>query len=304
MENVRNVKKIDVHAHATPYKSWICPYQTGQAMVNDTELLSFYDQLGIGTGVLLPLVAPDEACFQIPPQEAKLLSEKHPERFVWFCNIDPRMAGNNPKADFSKMLNFYKALGARGVGEMTSNLPVDDPLMENLFYHCAECDMPVTIHIAPACEQYNYYGIKDDLGLPRLEKMLKKYPKLKIFGHSQLFWAEISADVTEESRTGYPKGKITEGRLAQLLRECPNLYCDVSAGSGMNALRRDPEYTAKFFEEFSDRLMYGLDICGTSNKHPFEYEEMLNRYLDEGVISEEHYYKFVRGNAERLLNIK
>ena len=50
--------------------------------------------------------------------------------------------------------------------------------------------------------------------------------------------------------------------------------------------------------------MYGLDICGTSNKHPFEYEEMLNRYLDEGVISEEHYYKFVRGNAERLLNIK
>ena len=164
--------------------------------------------------------------------------------------------------------------------------------------------MPVTIHIAPANAQYGFYGIKDDLGLPRLEKMLKKYPKLKIFGHSQLFWAEISADVTEENRTGYPTGKVTEGRLAQLLREYPNLYCDVSAHSGMNALKRDPEYAARFIEEFSDRLMFGIDLCASINTHHLEYNAFLDRMCEEHYISEENYYKFVRGNAERLLNLK
>jgi len=206
--------------------------------------------------------------------------------------------------DFSKMLNFYKSLGAKGLGELTANLLIDDPLMDNLFYHCAECDMPVTIHIAPADSKYDFYGIKDDIGLPRLEKMLKKYPKLKIFGHSQLFWAEISSDVDEKSRLGYPKGKIKEGRLVQLLREYPNLYCDVSAGSGINALKRDPEYAAKFVEEFSDRIMFGIDICATFNTHMYEYEELLKKFREDKMISEENYYKFVRGNAERLLNLK
>ena len=44
------------------------------------------------------------------------------------------------------MLLYYKQRGAIGVGELTANLPVDDPMLDNLFYHCAECDMPVIIH--------------------------------------------------------------------------------------------------------------------------------------------------------------
>jgi predicted TIM-barrel fold metal-dependent hydrolase len=163
--------------------------------------------------------------------------------------------------------------------------------------------MPVTIHIAPANAQYGYSGVKDDLGLPRLEKMLKKYPKLKILGHSTLFWAEMSADITEETRLGYPTGKVKEGRVAKLLREYPNLYCDVSAGSGMNALTRDKEYTAKFIEEFSDRILYGCDICSTFSRYPFAFENWLNAMRKDGMISQENYYKFVRGNAEKLLGL-
>ena len=175
--------------------------------------------------------------------------------------------------------------------------------MENLFYQCELCDMPVTIHLAPMNAQYGFYGIKDELGLPRLEKMLKKYPKLKFFAHSTLFWAEMSADITEETRLSYPTGKVIDGRVAQLLREYPNLYCDLSAGSGMNALMRDKDYATKFIEEFSDRIMYGCDICSTVNTHPFVFEQWLNLMCEEGRISRENYYKFVRGNAERLLKL-
>ena len=40
--------------------------------------------------------------------------------------------------------------------------------MDNFFYHCAECDMPVTIHLAPDDEKYGHYGLRilwDFLGL-------------------------------------------------------------------------------------------------------------------------------------------
>ena len=301
---MENIKRIDIHAHVTPYKHLLYPHATGYPMLDDEDLIKFYDEVNVEYGVLLPLLSPEYHYYQCTNQEMKLMADKHPDRFLWFCNIDPRMSGNSPDVNFSDMLNFYKALGAKGVGELTANMPIDDPLMDNLFYHCAECDMPVTIHIAPMCSQYGFYGIKDDLGLPRLEKMLKKYPKLKIFGHSQLFWSELSSDVDETTRLAYPKGKVKEGRIAQLLRECPNLYCDVSAGSGLNALSRDPEYAAGFIEEFSDRLMFGIDICATYNTHMYDYDEFLNKFRADKMISEENYYKFVRGNAERLLNLK
>jgi predicted TIM-barrel fold metal-dependent hydrolase len=113
----------------------------------------------------------------------------------------------------------------------------------------------------------------------------------------------MSSDVTEENRTGYPTGKVTEGRVAKLMREYENLYCDFSAGSGMNALMRDPEYAARFIEEFSDRILYGCDICASFNKHPFIFDEFLDKMLEDKMISKENYIKFVRTNAERLLGL-
>ena len=165
----------------------------------------------------------------------------------------------------------------------------------------AQIDFPVTIHISPR-PNYNY-GIVDDIGLPRLEKMLKKHPDVKILGHSQPFWAEMSADLTEDMRNDYPKGKVTEGRLPKLMREYGNLYCDLSAGSGANALMRDPEYAARFMEEFADRILYACDFCTITNAHQFAFNDFLDQMVTDGMLSEENYRKIVRGNAERLLKL-
>ena len=119
-----------------------------------------------------------------------------------------------------------------------------------------------------------------------------------------MFWAELGTDVNEENRRGYPKGKVKEGRVAELLREYPNLYCDMSAGSGMNALSRDFDYAAKFMAEFSDRVMFGLDVCAVTNRHMYDYDALLDTLVKDKVISEDTYYKFVRGNAERILKLK
>ena len=66
---------------------------------------------------------------------------------------------------------------------------------------------------------------------------------------------------------------------------------------------RDPEYCAKFVEEFSDRIFYGCDICSELNTHPFVFEEFLDKMVEDKMISLENYNKFVRLNAEKLLGL-
>ena len=300
--DVKSIKKIDIHAHANPFPEYAPKWHLGYPWISPEDLISFYDKLGVEKGVLLPLESTESHFQTFNSCDIKYIVDKYPDRFLWFCNVDPRSCYNKDTADLSFLMNHYKSLGAKGVGEVTAQLYVDDPKMDNLFYHASLCDMPVTIHLSP---RIGYtYGMVDDMGLPRLEKMLKKHKNLKILGHSQCFWAELSSDVQEKQRTGYPKGKVTEGKIAHLMRNYEGLYCDFSAGSGLNALARDPEYAARFIEEFSDRILLGYDICNSFNTHQFEYEDFLNKMLDDGYISPENYYKFVRGNAIKLLNLE
>ena len=133
--------------------------------------------------------------------------------------------------------------------------------------------------------------------------MLKKHPDLKLIGHSAAFWSEISSDITQEERNGYPKGKVTEGRMPKLMREYGNLYCDLSAGSGSNAMMRDPEYAARFIEEFADRIYYGTDVCAANATFQYDFDDFLTKMVNDGMISTTNYEKIIRKNAEKLLGL-
>jgi len=134
--------------------------------------------------------------------------------------------------------------------------------------------------------------------------MLSKHKNLKIIGHSMAWWSEMGADLKFEEKNRYPKTKITEeGAVPKLMRKHENLYCDLSAGSGMNALMRDPEYAAKFIEEFSDRLMYGIDSSSKLCNFQYEFDEWLTKMLNDGMISLENYKKITYKNAAKLLNV-
>lgn len=292
------MKKIDIHAHTTMWENGFS--SLGRRRIMPHELKKEYEELGVEKGFILPLLSP-EALFSVQSnEEAEYIANNNSDFLYWCCNVDPRMLKNLPDADLSVMLNSFKERGAVAVGEVTANLYIDDPYLENLFYHCSLCDMPAIIHMAAG--HGGTYGIIDDLGLPRLEKLLKKYPNLKIIGHSQCFWSEIGDNVTEDNRSKYPEGKVNEGRVAKILRECPNLFCDLSAGSGFNALNRDTDYAYRFIEEFSDRLMFGTDFVVPNQKN------FLSKWLDEsfekGFINEENYKKICRENAIRIFKLK
>ncbi len=234
------VKKIDIHVHSASLSEPTVRIDGLNAYPTYEELRAIYDDMGIEKGVLMTLCSPEGVSRIVTNEEMYLLAKEHPDTYIWFCNIDPRQGKNMPDFDLTPLLEHYKRLGAKGVGEVTASLHFDDPYMYNLFSACEKCGLPLTFHIGIKGKSY---GVVDDFGLPRLEKALQDFPNLKFLGHSQRFWSFISGDVTEENWGGYPRGPVTPGgRVIELMEKYPNLYGDMSAGSGGNAFMGDPEF--------------------------------------------------------------
>jgi len=176
----------------------------------------------------------------------------------------------------------------------------DDPFVENLFYHCQKNQMPVLFHMATKIG--GSYGLVDEVGLPRLEKELAKFPNLIFIGHSPSFWSHISDDLTEENWEDwyYPKTKvISDGSIVKLMRKYPNLYGEISAGSGNNAMLRDPEFSYDFLEEFQDRILFGTDIC--DKNYQLNTSGWLDEAVQNGKITNKTYEKVSRENALKIL---
>jgi len=287
---------IDIHLHTRIFEG---PTRAdGSRFATPEELRAMLEPCGVRKGILLPLVSPEGREVLVTVEEILAVVEKHPDFFVPFMNLDPRQLDNSADADLGRLMRYYADRGCRGIGEVTANLAFNDPLIENMFKHAQDCKLPIIFHISP--RQNFSYGIVDNPGLPLLEGALQKFP----LGHSQPFWAEISGDLKEEERNGYPKGKVAPGgAVVRLMREYPNLHGDLSAGSGLNAITRDPQFGCEFMTEFQDRLYFGTDICAPDNEHHKELVSFLNDAVQNEHITREVCEKIAWQNAEQLLGL-
>lgn len=290
---------IDIHVHTCRERHRKVTRADGTRYPTPQRLIEIMDEAGIDRAVVMATVSPEWRYTTVTPEETIEICAAYPQRLIPFCCFDPRYLTNGPRSDFRPLLEAYRELGCRGVGEYIPNLPFDDPLNMNAFAQVEEIGLPLTFHIGPRAG--DCYGCVDELGLPRLERVLKTFPGLTFLAHSQPFWAEISADVTEEDRNTYPHGKVTPGRVVDLLRACPNLHGDLSAGSGYNAISRDPEFGHAFLEEFQDRLYFGTDIASEGDELPIV--TYFHRLKEERLISAEALEKIAWQNANRLLNL-
>jgi predicted TIM-barrel fold metal-dependent hydrolase len=289
---------IDIHVHVRKRPAPL--RHSKQAYIAPQQLIERYDKLGIERGVLLPGVNPECSVQSQSNEEVLEIAELYPDRFIPFCNIDPRAVTNSADAPLDELLNYYREMGCKGVGEVAANLPFLHPMVQNLFRHVQKVGLPLTFHIAPQIG--GVYGLYDDPGLPQLERCLQLFPKLKFLGHSQPFWAEIGRLETPADRYGYPKYPVKEeGVVPKLMRRYQNLYGDLSAHSGYNALARDPEYAVQFLTEFQDRLLFGTDIVTPDTEAPLV--DFLLKMLNEGQISEKVFRKIVRENALKILGL-
>jgi predicted TIM-barrel fold metal-dependent hydrolase len=187
-----------------------------------------------------------------------------------------------------------KEQGVLGFGEFKiKDFAVNDSKCMALYAACEEAGLPVLIHI----DHKHCYDVP---GLPGLEEVLKTFPNQPFVGHAQGWWASISTDPQEQDDLGdRPKTPVQPGGAIQRLMDTyPNLYGDLAASSGLNAVTRDPAYTASFFEKYQDRLMFGTDTAAVLIKNwgHFEVYEALD--MPEPIES-----KILRANARRVFKL-
>jgi predicted TIM-barrel fold metal-dependent hydrolase len=288
---------IDIHAHA--YRRSGYPQDGYTYFATPEQLLPRYDELQIEKACLLPLIGPE---VYLPQSTDDILemAAAHPDRFIPFCNVDPRALTNTPHTNFGDLLRYWKDCGCKGIGEVMPNLPFLDPLVQNLFKHVQDAGLPLIFDITHRIGWG--YGLVDSVGLPQLEQTLRNFPKLNILCHGPSFWSQIGELKTPADMATYPNYPVEkEGVVPTLLRRYENCWGDLSAGSGYNALARDPGYAVQFLNEFQDKLLFGTDICSAKQEAPLA--GFLLELRKDNKISETVFQKIARENAIRLLKL-
>ena len=284
---------IDVHGHIG---------RTGanakrSEQVDATTLIRNMDILKIEKTCVLPLSdSPEGWYLKSTTEDIITACSEYPRRLIPFCLIDPRFGDDSPETDFSDLLEEYKERGCVGMGEMVANMEFDDPRVLNLCRQAGNAKLPVLFDLNA---NIHWYGIRDDPGLPRLEKALQLCPKTIFIGHGPTFWAGISGD---GELHGYPKGSVKPGgAVPRLMKKYHNLWADLSAGSGYNAITRDTQFGLEFLDQFCEKLLFGTDTCLPYEDAPIAH--YIEKIRQEKKLSENNFRKIVKDNAISLLGL-
>lgn len=248
----RREKVIDIHQHI---------HFHGR---DNGQLLAHQKAMGVSTTILLPAGSPvkrasthggdsnglsvkaggNEKCFSF--------AQDHSEGFLFGANEVPDLPGAVSE------IEKYLKKGAVVIGESKFGIACDSPEMQKIYALAREYEVPVLMHW-----QLNRYN----LGFDRFHTMLEKFPTVNFLGHAQAWWAHIDEAYTEKE--SYPKGKVTPGGMTdRLLSDYPNMYGDLSGGSGLNSLLRDEDHTRGFLERHQDKLLFGSDCADPHPRWP------------------------------------
>ena len=280
---------IDIHQHLN---------YSGRG---DDMFLAHQRAMGITKTVLLPAGRPmnsastnqgtsngleaqclgNEACYRF--------AQEHSHACAFAANEVPDVPGA------VKEIEKYLKLGAVLIAEQKFGIDCDSAEMQRIYQLAADYDVPVLMHW-----QYHRYNY----GFDRFHKMLARYPRTRFIGHAQTWWAHIDKDYQDDTSNLYPKGAVTSGGLTdRYLSDFPNMFGDLSAGSGLNALTRDEEHALAFIERHQDKLLYGSDcndVYGQGTKcQGSETLSALRRLVSDRRIQ----HKLFWANAHRVLKL-
>jgi len=242
---------IDIHQHI---------HYSGR---RDELLLAHQKAMGITTTILLPSGRPvssasthygfsngleaeaygNDACYKF--------AQAHPDGYTFGACEVPDVS------DATVEIEKYLKLGAKVIGELKFGIECDSKPMQKIYKLAEAYSVPVLMHWQ--FKKYNY-------SFERFHKMLKKYPGVNFIGHAQTWWANVDKNHNDQSIL-YPKTKVMQGGLTdRLLSDYPNMFGDLSAGSGLNFFLRDEEHTNEFLQRHQDKLIYGSDCSDKTGK--------------------------------------
>lgn len=287
-------KYIDIHTH-------LGAFYHGRELTAEL-LVRFMDEHGVERACVLPLISPESAPIPQPVSTALAAYKAFPDRIIPFCALDPRAVTEPGRRTghvdgvkgMIEILTRYREAGCRGLGEHKTGLAFDAPQQMLLYEACDAVGLPILFHLDDIRNP-------DEVGLPRLSRVLKAFPKLPLIGHAAGFWASISGDAKPADFGRYPNVPLKVapgGALDELMAKHPNLYGDLSEPGGEKAIARDLEFGREFIIRRADQLLFGTDVLMPEQKIP-QFE-----LLDSLKLPEDVQYKIYRGNAIRLLKLE
>jgi len=279
---------VDIHQHL------------GYSGRPDDVLLSHQRVMGATTTILLPAGRPvsrpsthdgvsnglqaeclgNEACRQF--------AKAHGKAFAFGANEVPDIEGATEE------IERYLKRGGVIIAEQKFGVECDAPAMQKIYELAQAHRVPVLMHWQ--FQMYNY-------GFERFYKMLEKYPRVNFLGHAQTWWANVDKNNADQT-VMYPKGPVTSGGLTdRYLSDYSNMYGDLSAGSGLNALTRDEDFTRDFLTRHQDKLVYGSDCNDLEGSGPkclgAQTIAVIRRLAGSKVIER----KLLYGNAKKLFRL-
>jgi predicted TIM-barrel fold metal-dependent hydrolase len=223
---------LDIHQHT---------HYSGRT---DEELVAHQRTMGIKKTILLPAGSKYGLAADAWGNDSCVaLAKKYPGEYLYFANELPDIP------ETKQVLEKYLKMGAIGIGEQKYPVDCDSTHIDLVARIARHYNVPVLLHFQH--ETYNFH-------IERFHKVLARHPKVNFIGHAQTWWGNI--DKNHDQKVMYPKGKVTPGGISdRLLSDYANMYGDLSAGSGLNALQRDEDHGREFLIRHQNKLLYGSD---------------------------------------------
>jgi predicted TIM-barrel fold metal-dependent hydrolase len=223
---------IDIHQH------------TNYSGRSDEELIRHQREMGATTTVLLPAGSKYGLAAGAGGNETVVaIARQFPKQYYFFANELPDIA------ETRSVLEKYLKMGARGIGEQKFPVDVDSKHIDLVAQIAEEHHVPVLLHLE--FKKYN-------LGFENFPRVVERHPKVNLIGHAQTWWANI--DKKCDQATMYPPGPVIPGGITdRMLSDYPNVWGDMSAGSGLNSMLRDEDHAREFLARHQDRLLFGSD---------------------------------------------
>lgn len=223
---------LDIHQH------------TNYSGRSDDELVRHQRDMGVSKTILLPAGSRYGLAAGAGGNDTVVsLAGRYPKEYVYFANELPDIP------ETRSVLTRYLRGGAIGIGEQKFPVQVDSKAIDLVASIAREFHVPVLLHF-----EYEHYN----LGFENFHKVLERYPQVMFIGHAQTWWANI--DKNCDQKILYPKTRVTPGGITdRLLSDYPNMYGDMSAGSGLNSMLRDEDHAREFLKRHRDKLLFGSD---------------------------------------------
>ena len=216
-----------------------------------------------------------------------LFKQPQPERFTIFGGVDwsqwqnkgtqfPEWAAGRlhaQKERGAEGLKIWKPLGLSVLDHKQKLVSVDDSRLDPIWQTAGELGLPVLIHVGDPVAFFKPVDENNE----RWEELYEHpdwtftSPPFPPFMHIMNSLANLVHRHPQTTFIGAHVGCYAENLnwVANLLRECPNFYVDISGRIG--ELGRQPYSARKFFLDFSDRILFGLDLGPEVNSYRISY---------------------------------